>query len=171
MSDDQATARYNAAEQERKRKEMEDAAHRKMIGTTMELPNGNKGVWTSSGQLQVLPKEKENKEEVYQGDFVRVPGGTIQEWNPAKEIYTPVKPDAVQMEDQMVPIKDKKGNVLTYDKKKVPVEKDRWAKVQVPDKREVFESAADAEAAKLPKGTKLLVKDEKTGKYRPAVVQ
>jgi hypothetical protein len=164
MSDDQATARLAAADEERKRKIEEETADRKLIGTKVDLPEGNTAVWTSRGQLQVLPKEKEKYErEVYQGDFVRGPNGTVQEWNPTKEVYDPVRPDPVTMEQVWDPAKK--------DFVKKAVEKDRWAGVNIPPKRQVFESEEAALAAKLPIGTPVLVKSKKTGKYVTGTVR
>jgi hypothetical protein len=163
MEDDRAVARLAAGEQERKRKEEAEAAGRALVGKTLELPRGNIGVYTSAGQLQVLPKEKEEKyeKEPYQGDYVRGPQGTVQEWDPAKEVYMPVRPDAVQVVDEW----DEKKK----ERVKKVVEKDRWANVKLPEKRPVFGSVDEANAAKLPKGTRMLVFDGK--KYRGAVVE
>jgi hypothetical protein len=162
---DEAAARLNASEAERKRKADEAAAGAKRIGTAVELPDGNKGVWTSPSQVQVLPKDKapKYKKETYQGDFVRTAEGTVQEWNPTKEVYTPVKPDPVTVE--LVWDKDKKDFV------KKPVEKDRWQGVQMRTKLREFDSLDEANAAKLPKGTPIIVVNPKTGRKEEALVQ
>lgn len=168
MQDDQAVARLNAGEAERKRKAAEVEADRKLIGTAMDLPDGNKGVWTSRSQIEVLKKDKDPKykKETYQGDFVRTPEGTVQEWNPTKEVYTPVMPDAVTVERKLV--KNKAGE---WEDMKVPVEKDRWANVKLPTKRQVFDTLDQAQKANLPKGTRILAPNPKTGKLEEAVVQ